>query len=483
MRKPLIALAAVIAALLPAVGAYAGPSGDIPPYSAPAGLTATEVAFANGDTILHGSVVRLAADKAGADPTVKRPGIVLVHGSGNAVRPQLAQEAEVFARAGIVTLIYDKRSDYNRSHRDYGDLADDALAGVALLRGLPDVDPGKVGLWGLSEGGWVAPLAASRSSDVAFLITIGGSGLSPARTQAWNLNNRLADNGVAASTARELVATGMGLAVALDQFPEAKHDPVEVLHEIRQPVLAIWGERDLLVPPAESAEIFRRELIASPSVSIRILPGSSHAARVTTDGFDRVGGPTVGGFVMGELSPGYATLMTSWIAAGFPAATSSGTTGSGTAFPATSDELPAQRTTSSAIEPVGVLGFGLFALLLVALLSWPVTAVVRRLRGRRGRPAAALPARLLVLAGLAATLLGTAYAIYVVASGGTSVHAAFLGQPLVWLLARVCLAIALTCGVLVALAFRSAPSVRLGAVLAGGVLLIPYALGLGLLLP
>ncbi|NUO55290.1 MAG: prolyl oligopeptidase family serine peptidase [Hamadaea sp.] len=468
MRKPLIVLAALVAALVPGVGAYAGPSGPIPPYAAPAGLTATEVSFTNGDTVLHGSVVRLAAGQTAAGRTVKRPGIVLVHGSGNAVRPQLAQEAEVFARAGIVTLIYDKRSDYDRSHRDYGDLANDALAGVALLRGLPDVDPGKVGLWGLSEGGWVAPLAASRSGDVAFLITIGGSGLSPARTQAWNLNNRLAGNGVADATAAELVASGMGLAVGLDQFPEAKHDPVEVLRAIHQPVLAIWGERDLLVPPAESAAIFRRELIASPSVSIRILPGSSHAARVTTNGFDRVGGPTVGGFVMGELSPGYADLMTSWIAAGYPS---------------TIDAVPAQRTTSAAIEPVGVLGFGLFALLILVLLSWPVTAVVRRLRGRRGRPAGAVPARLLVLAGLAATLLGTAYAVFVVASGGTSVHAAFLGQPLVWLLARGCLAVALTCGVLVALAFRSAPSVRLGAVLAGGVLLIPYALGLGLLLP
>jgi len=462
MRKPLLIVAALLAALIPG-SAYAGPSGPIPPYSAPDGLTATDVSFTDGDTVLHGSVVRPAA----LDAETKHPGIVLVHGSGNAVRQQLAQEAEVFARAGIVTLIYDKREDYSRSHRDYGDLANDALAGVELLRKQPDVDPGKVGLWGLSEGGWVAPLAASRSHDVAFLITIGGSGLSPARTQAWNLNNRLSRNGIADATARELVGAGMGLAVSLDQFPEADHDPVEVLREIHQPVLAMWGERDLLVPPAESAQIFRRELIASPSVSTRILPGAGHAARVTTDGFDRIGGPTIGGFVMGDLTPGYATMMTSWIAAGYPS---------------TTDPLPAQRP-SADVRPVGWLGFGLFALLLVALLSWPVTAVIRRIRGVRGRPAGARPARWLVLTGLTAMLLGTAYVVFVVASGGTSVHSAFLGQPLLWLVARVCLAIALACGVLVALSFRSAPSLRLGAVLAGGVLLIPYALSLGLLLP
>ncbi|NUT32792.1 MAG: prolyl oligopeptidase family serine peptidase [Hamadaea sp.] len=473
MRKALLALvAAAVAAVLPSP-AYAGPAGPLPPFVAPDGLVATEVTFTNGDTLLRGSVLR----RADADPAVKHPGIVLVHGSGNAVRAQLTQEAEAFARAGIVTLLHDKRTDYSRSHRDYGDLANDALAGVQLLRGLPDVDPGKVGLWGLSEGGWVAPLAASRSADVAFLIAIGGSGLSPARTQAWNLNNRLSRNGVAQPTARGLVGAGMAMAVGLEQFPEADHDPVEVLREVRQPVLAIWGELDMLVPPRESAEVFARELIASPSVTIKILPRGGHAGRVTTDGFDRVGGPTVGGFVMGELSPGYADLMTSWVTS---------VTSSPQPVASSADALPAQQLTSAPVNPVGVAGFALFALVVLALLSWPVTAVVRRVRGVRGRPAGARPARYLVLTGLLTVLLGTGYAIFVIASGGQQVEAAFAGQPLVWLLARVAALLAVVCAVFVGLAARTASTgerVRLGAVGLGGLLLLPYAFGLGLLLP
>jgi dienelactone hydrolase len=471
MRKPFLAiLAAAIAVLLPSA-AHAGPSGPLPPYTAPAGLTAAEVTFANGATTLHGSVVRRNDLEAG-----RHPGIVLVHGSGNAMRAQLAQEAEVFARAGIVTLIYDKRADYSRSHRDYSALADDALAGVALLRTLPDVDPGKVGLWGLSEGGWVAPLAASRSTDVGFLITIGGSGRSPARTQAWNLNNRLTRNGVADATAHGIVAAGMALGVGLEQFPEAGHDPGPVLRAIRQPVLATWGELDMQVPPRESAEVFRRELTASPSVTIRILPHAGHAGRVTTDGYDRIGGPTIGGFTMGDLTPGYGDLMTSWI----------GSVTGGAAPASTADESPTQRVVSAPVSGTGPLGFGGFALLLLALLSWPVWALVRRLRGRRGRPAGARPARWLVATGLLSVLLGTGYAIYAVASGGLEVHGALLGQPLAWLIARLATVAALACAVLVALAWRTAgraERVRLGIVGLGGVLLIPYALSLGLLLP
>lgn len=280
MRKPLLALIAALTIVAVPSAALAGPAGPMPPYTPSAGLTATEVTFANGSTNLKGTVVR----KSDVSQNTNRPGIVLVHGSGNATRVQLSQEAEVFAQAGIVTLIYDKRADYSKTHRDFSALADDALAGVQLLRNTSGVDPGKVGLWGLSEGGWVAPLAASRSADVSFLVTIGGSGHTPSRTQAWNLSNRLAKAGVTSSTVDAIAGTGMGIGVGLGQFPAADHDPVPVLRTIKQPVLAIWGELDVQVPPGESAKIFQQSLTSSPSVSIAILPKGGHAGRVTTDG-------------------------------------------------------------------------------------------------------------------------------------------------------------------------------------------------------
>src|SRR5690606_12592643 len=97
-----------------------------------------------------------------ADADLARPGIVLVHGAGPHEASDYLAEAEAFARAGIVALAYDKRTDgYSMFERSYETLAADAIAAVQTLRQHEAVDPERVGVWGLSEGGWVAPLAAA----------------------------------------------------------------------------------------------------------------------------------------------------------------------------------------------------------------------------------------------------------------------------------------------------------------------------------
>src|SRR6185503_19271817 len=56
--------------------------------------------------------------------------------------------------------------------------ADDALAGVAYLKtSRKEIDPARIGLVGHSEGGIVAPIAATRSKDVAFVVMLAGPGV------------------------------------------------------------------------------------------------------------------------------------------------------------------------------------------------------------------------------------------------------------------------------------------------------------------
>ena len=57
------------------------------------------------------------------------------------------------------------------------DFAGDALAGVAFLKGRKEIDPRKIGLIGHSEGGLIAPIAAARSKDIAFIVLMAGTGL------------------------------------------------------------------------------------------------------------------------------------------------------------------------------------------------------------------------------------------------------------------------------------------------------------------
>jgi pimeloyl-ACP methyl ester carboxylesterase len=57
------------------------------------------------------------------------------------------------------------------------DLAGDVLAGVEFLKTRKEIDPRRIGLIGHSEGGLIAPLVASRSGDVAFIVLLAGTGV------------------------------------------------------------------------------------------------------------------------------------------------------------------------------------------------------------------------------------------------------------------------------------------------------------------
>ena len=54
------------------------------------------------------------------------------------------------------------------------DRAEEAPAALDFLRARDDIRPDRVGLWGHSQGGMVAPLAAALSDKVAFLIEVSG---------------------------------------------------------------------------------------------------------------------------------------------------------------------------------------------------------------------------------------------------------------------------------------------------------------------
>ena len=111
-----------------------------------------------------------------------RAGVVFVHGSGKQTR-QMAW-AERFARAGIGALVYDKRGagqsggEYefkqNVSEKNLSLLADDAVAALEALARHWSVKGVPLGLAGISQAGWIAPLAAERSRLATFLVLWSG---------------------------------------------------------------------------------------------------------------------------------------------------------------------------------------------------------------------------------------------------------------------------------------------------------------------
>ena len=134
-----------------------------------------EVAFASHGVTLAGSIVM----------PVDRPAfaaLVFVHGSGKQER-NLAL-AERFARAGIIALVYDKRGagksggeyegNQSVSERNIGLLADDANAALGALAAHAATKRIPIGLAGISQAGWIAPVAAARNPLARFLLLWSG---------------------------------------------------------------------------------------------------------------------------------------------------------------------------------------------------------------------------------------------------------------------------------------------------------------------
>jgi len=140
-----------------------------------------EVVFSNRDVTLVGTLTLPRTSG-------RHPAVILLHGSGPVNRDQEAFGMKTFwviadhlTRKGIAVLRYDSRGVGSSSGAPYQftltDVAEDALAAIRYLNTRNDINPSQIGLCGQSQGGVVAPLVASRSEGVAFIVCLAGFGL------------------------------------------------------------------------------------------------------------------------------------------------------------------------------------------------------------------------------------------------------------------------------------------------------------------
>lgn len=295
--------------------------------------------------------------------TGRHPVVVLMGGSGSwsPYREYFRALADTFVPAGIGVFYYDKRNEgTDRAEKSsFDNLAGDALAAVEVLRGREDVDSLAVGLWGHSQGGWIAPLAASRSPHVRFVVTVGGPGVGPLEQTLYSQRNGdrrrgLSEDDVdAADRLRRTLAlyyahpTEPGWRAAqhaLDEarrmpwFPRARfqelqgvgdslasparirelerkypdvfqlyteqvpYDPVPALKGVAVPLLAIYGGADQVVPVDRSIAAFRDAFDTSGRrslLTIHVFPGANHAVLMGSDGLN--------------FAPGYLESLSTWV--------------------------------------------------------------------------------------------------------------------------------------------------------------------------
>lgn len=127
------------------------------------------------------------------------PGIAYLHGSGCGSRDDMRAIATHFAGRGIAGLLFDKRGcgtsggQWQKASLD--ELAADAEAALRHLAARPEIDSGRLGLWGISQSGWSAPIAANRSGLARFLVVVTGGGATPEQVERYGYESRLAHAG------------------------------------------------------------------------------------------------------------------------------------------------------------------------------------------------------------------------------------------------------------------------------------------------
>jgi len=218
-------------------------------------------------------------------PTTGRapfPAIVLAHGSGRTTRDQMRWMADPFLSMGVAVLTYDKRGvgrstgtyvnvGTARSIEVFGDLSDDALACVAVLKLRKDIDAKRIGLGGNSQAGWIIPLAASKSKDVAFLVITSGPAVTVGEEMEYS---RLA--GEDPGSVKGLSDAEIDRQMRQFKGPHG-YDPVPVLEKLNTPSIWIEGDRDRSVPMVQTLATLDRLRRAGRPISVVTLPGAGHA--------------------------------------------------------------------------------------------------------------------------------------------------------------------------------------------------------------
>jgi pimeloyl-ACP methyl ester carboxylesterase len=163
------------------------------------------------EDVRYRSDVPLAAALLLPDSARPLPAAVIVHGSGPVDRGNLWARAvaELLVARGVAVLLPDKRGD-GQSGGDwqlagFDELAGDALAGVDYLKTRKEIDPARIGLVGLSQGGWIVPLAAVRRPDTAFVVNLSGATVSYAEQSFVEMANTSRQAGLSEDAVRRII--------------------------------------------------------------------------------------------------------------------------------------------------------------------------------------------------------------------------------------------------------------------------------------
>jgi len=288
--------------------------------------------------------------------------VVLISGSGPQDRnsellghKSFLVIADHLTRNGIAVLRVDDRGtgESEGVYNDSGlnDFVRDTESALQYLQTRSEVDQSKIGLIGHSLGGVIAPIVASQSKDISFIILLAGSGITGdelmlLQKEQVERKMMVPEPGIAVGQSNMKGAYDIILASGGDQeqlkldlmeyfngvfgkmIPESqiamlseqlaypwlvdfiKYDPKTALIETTCPVLAINGSNDLQVPADENLEAIEKYLEEGGNDKVEIVKAENlnHLFQESESGL-----PTEYAKIEQTFSPVILDLMTDWI--------------------------------------------------------------------------------------------------------------------------------------------------------------------------
>ena len=164
------------------------------------------VSFHNGGIELKGTLI-LPTEQEGPFPVA-----VFAHGSGFSTRWWGMYWAAELSKIGMATLLYDKRGCGESIGGSWGnssldDLALDIVSAMKFLERHPAINKNKIGVYGVSQGGWIASRVCAMNEKTAFIISNSGGGISPYDEEIFSYRTNMKFAGIDESGIEE----GIGL--------------------------------------------------------------------------------------------------------------------------------------------------------------------------------------------------------------------------------------------------------------------------------
>jgi pimeloyl-ACP methyl ester carboxylesterase len=313
-------------------------------------VVSQEVQFSNGQTHLAGTVYL-------PETGDHLPGVVVLHHAGLATREAALYRhlREGLPALGFAVLVFDRRGSGQSSgdfaSADFETLADDAIAGQRALAKIPRIDQTRIGFWGLSQGGWLAVLAAGRSTNSAFAVSVSAPLVTADEQMQFATSNLLAVRGYSESDVREMLdarKTWIGylhgknsrdMAVAalhkseskpwfgLAYLPNASQvttdpendasrkkldaDPLAAVLKVKVPLLFLYGDSDPWIPVARSIERLQALSGQLPNIEYAVVVDANHEMMFPVN--DKMEVDKDGARKAAPQAPTYFMILGSWL--------------------------------------------------------------------------------------------------------------------------------------------------------------------------